>query len=358
MASQQRPGEITYYEELGVESTASPDEIRDAFRALARLLHPDQQTDPQLRETAERQMRKLNRIHAVLSDSGRRSAYDASLAAPRNAPIIVFSGSDGNLKKLLTRAGTAFAILFATFLLIWFMATSTNPEVRGQDPRTSAVPRSGENTYADAGDQISRLRDQLRSAETERDSALEQLGRLGADQGLKQTDKAEPVKARGARTGSFSELPVETALNEVPPPAGAAPLASAAITPDVPVKPAQFEGSWVYSKAPASASPGGNSQYPPEFIEVTLTAEKGALHGQYRSRYQVLDHAISPDVNFDFSGVPVGSALSCAWRGPGGARGRLTLKLLPASAVEIAWNATELGTQQWLVNGTATLTKK
>src|SRR5580700_11373174 len=121
MASRQRPGEITYYEELGVEDTASADEIRDAFRALARLLHPDQQTDPQLKEMAERQMRKLNRIHAVLSDANRRTAYDESLAAPRSAPIIVFSGSDGNLKKLLTRAATAFAILFGTFLLIWFM---------------------------------------------------------------------------------------------------------------------------------------------------------------------------------------------------------------------------------------------
>jgi len=56
MAASQRPGEITYYEELGVESAAPPDAIRDAFRALVRLLHPDQQTDPQLREMAERQM--------------------------------------------------------------------------------------------------------------------------------------------------------------------------------------------------------------------------------------------------------------------------------------------------------------
>jgi hypothetical protein len=90
-----------------------------------------------------------------------------------------------------------------------------------------------------------------------------------------------------------------------------------------------------------------------------VTEQNGALHGQYRSRYQVLDHAISPEVNFDFSGTPANaSALNCAWQGPGGARGRMTLKLLPAGTVEIAWNATELGSQQWLVNGTATLTRK
>src|SRR3954463_4611853 len=102
MSASQRPGEITYYEELGVENTASADDIRDAFRALVRLLHPDQQSDPQLKEMAELQMRKLNRIYSVLSDSSRRIAYDESLTSSRNAPIIVFSGSDGgNFKKHL-----------------------------------------------------------------------------------------------------------------------------------------------------------------------------------------------------------------------------------------------------------------
>jgi curved DNA-binding protein CbpA len=354
MSSPQRPGEITYYEELGVEDTASADEIRDAFRALARLLHPDQQTDPQLKEMAERQMRKLNRIHAVLSDANRRTAYDESLAAPRSAPIIVFSGSDGNLKKLLTRAATAFAILFGTFLLIWFMLTGNNNEVRGQEARGPSSSRQNDNTYSDAGEQISRLRDQLRVAEAERDSALEQLGRLGVKQNA--ASKTPLFKGVPAPSG---ELATATSMTELSSAAGPATTVDTIdATSGLVVKPAQFEGSWVYSRAAGSASPGGKSQYPPEFIEVTVTTQNGALHGQYRSRYQVLDHAISPDVNFDFTGVPVGSSLNCAWRGPGGARGRMTLKLLPSSVVEIAWNATELGTQQWLINGSATLTRK
>ena len=71
--------EITFYEELGVAPNASPEEIRDAFRLFVRLLHPDQQTDPQLKEIAEKEMRKLNRIHAVLSDPERRRRYDQRL---------------------------------------------------------------------------------------------------------------------------------------------------------------------------------------------------------------------------------------------------------------------------------------
>src|SRR5580704_12492670 len=194
MASPQRPGEITYYEELGVENSASADEIRDAFRALARLLHPDQQTDPQLKEMAERQMRKLNRIYSVLSDAARRTAYDESLNAPRNAPIIVFSGSDGALKKTLARAGAGAAIVFGTFLMIWFAVTNNSSEVRGQDTRGASSGRTGDNIDGEAGDQISRLREQLRAAETERNSALEQLGRLGR----KSTDQAAAGGARVA----------------------------------------------------------------------------------------------------------------------------------------------------------------
>lgn len=357
MAASQRPGEITYYEELGVESTASPDQIRDAFRALVRLLHPDQQTDPQLKEMAERQMRKLNRIYPVLSDFARRTAYDQSLNSSRNAPIIVFSGSDGTLKKLLARGGAVAAILFGTFLLIWFMVTSNNSEVRGQEARGASAGKPGANPD-DAGDQISRLRDQLRAAETERDSALEQLGRLGR----KQTDQASTRKVyvdRGAAPSAVANTAALTGLPSATVPASAPVTASSAPAAKEPtVAPAQFAGLWVFAKSSGSASPGGKSQYPPEFIEVTVTERNGALHGQYHSRYQVLDHAISPDVDFTFNGTPSGSALNCAWQGPGGASGRLIFRLLPASTVEVAWNATELGSQQWLVNGTATLTRK
>src|SRR5947209_16139162 len=70
---------MNFYDELGVASDASQDELREAFRALVRIIHPDHQTDPQLKEIAERQMRKLNRVYAVLSDPDKRRRYDASL---------------------------------------------------------------------------------------------------------------------------------------------------------------------------------------------------------------------------------------------------------------------------------------
>jgi curved DNA-binding protein CbpA len=335
MAASQRPGEITYYEALGVSSSASADEIRDAFRLLVRLLHPDQQSDLQLREAAELQMRKLNRIYAVLSDPARRAAYDESLDAPVNSPVVVFNHSDAARRKLILRGSAAGALTFGAFLLIWFMATSNNIEGRGQEARAST---SGEATGNDAGDQISRLREQLRSAETERDAALDQLGRPGAKPAL------------------LSKTP-KPAIPRISEAAAAFPVASVTASSEPAIPATEFAGMWVYSRA-GSASSASKSQYPPEFIEVTVTETNGSLHGQYHSRYQVLDHGSSPDVDFTFNGTPAGSALNCAWQGPGGAKGRMTLTLLPAKTVELAWNATELGSQQWFTNGTATLVRK
>ena len=342
MAARQRPGEITYYEELGVENDASADDIRDAFRTLARLLHPDQQTDAQLKDMAERQMRKLNRIYAVLSDPARRSAYDDSLESGRDAPIIVFSGSDIKLKKLLVRGGIAAGIIFSTLLVIWFVLDNNNSaEGRAQEARSALPGKPGDNVDGDATEQLAQLRAQVRTLETERNSALLQLDHLRQ----RQVDDAGSGRTDHA---AGRPLPAATALTELQSPAGQSqPGASAT----------DFTGQWVYAKA-GSASPGGNAEYRPDFIEVTVSQQNGALHGQYRSRYQVLDHAASPNVNFDFAGTPRGSALNCTWQGTDGAKGRMTLKLLQPSGAEIAWKATRPGSQLWLLSGTAILTRK
>jgi curved DNA-binding protein len=61
-----------YYKALGVARSASAAEIKQAFRKLARRHHPDVS---KLADASER-MVALNEAHAVLSDPGRRAAYD------------------------------------------------------------------------------------------------------------------------------------------------------------------------------------------------------------------------------------------------------------------------------------------
>lgn len=65
---------------------ASTEEIRAAYRALARRLHPDRMggASPTERALAERRMREINESWEVLQDPARRRAYDAErLASPR-----------------------------------------------------------------------------------------------------------------------------------------------------------------------------------------------------------------------------------------------------------------------------------
>ncbi len=61
-----------YYEILGVPRNASGDEIKAAFRKLARQYHPDVNKE----DGAEEQFKELNEAYGVLSDSEKRARYD------------------------------------------------------------------------------------------------------------------------------------------------------------------------------------------------------------------------------------------------------------------------------------------
>ncbi|HVF64751.1 MAG TPA: DnaJ C-terminal domain-containing protein [Casimicrobiaceae bacterium] len=62
-----------YYAALGVEKGATADEIKKAYRKLARRYHPDVSKEPD----AQERMRQVNEAYAVLSDAEKRKAYDS-----------------------------------------------------------------------------------------------------------------------------------------------------------------------------------------------------------------------------------------------------------------------------------------
>lgn len=61
-----------YYEILGVPRNASADDLKGAFRKLARQYHPDVNKA----HDAEERFKEINEAYAVLSDPEKRSAYD------------------------------------------------------------------------------------------------------------------------------------------------------------------------------------------------------------------------------------------------------------------------------------------
>jgi curved DNA-binding protein CbpA len=76
-----RQGRDNYYDLMGVHPSASPIEIRRAYREASKKYHPDTTTLPTT--TATTKFQALNEAYAVISNPDRRLAYDREIGYSR-----------------------------------------------------------------------------------------------------------------------------------------------------------------------------------------------------------------------------------------------------------------------------------
>jgi hypothetical protein len=312
---------MDYYEELGVHRVAQVEEIRRAWRNLARLLHPDQQQEEGLRLLAEKQMKRLNEICAVLTDPVERLRYDRSLAAlpPPRPPVR--PRPNWMLAAALAVIAIAAAVLY---------------------PGRTARHTASREPASVAGAVALSTPTPVRRHTTRRGDPPAPL----------------PRRQESASTKALV-VPVE------PPPEIQATIPDPPPSPDLPsaalAQPAQepapgIAGAWFY--APPKSSPETTLLYLPEFIEMFVSESAGAIHGRYRARYKVGDRPISGDVRFSFEGRRLDGPVVLVWTGSEGASGEIRLKLLADDTLQVDWHATEFGNSVGLASGAAILTRR
>jgi len=103
---------MDYYKVLGIESSASLDQIKDAYRKLAKKYHPDVNTTGSIHEPNAEKFRQIAEAYAVLSVSEYKMKYDTSYTKNEEA---VFSSSKSKVMEMnrKNRDKTGQASVFA-----------------------------------------------------------------------------------------------------------------------------------------------------------------------------------------------------------------------------------------------------
>jgi hypothetical protein len=107
---------MNYYEILGVESTATAEEIKEAYRNKAKEWHPDtlpRDANETEKKLAEEKFKELNHAYEILSDADEKRKYDAELINQRTDLInrIRDFSNNGKLSEAVEYAKRLYLLL-------------------------------------------------------------------------------------------------------------------------------------------------------------------------------------------------------------------------------------------------------
>lgn len=353
---------MNYYEELRIRRDAPAEEVRQAYRLLVRLMHPDSQPDARLRAMAECQMRRLNEIVAILVDPQQRRRYNESLTGlpgvPVSRPPRVEFAVGPMSGSLIVRGALRhwFWILLAMTVLgmgVWYVIARDSSAA---DLPPSQLPKAVQPVDAahanEPREAIQRLgRHRARSVVRGRSAFAVQT----EDQGAPAEPDPPPPPTCPRRAEAIAQptpLAATIAVGSAPEAlkSGTASMLASASEPS-------FAGNWLYSPLLSdTVSPG---IYPAVYVELVLVDERGHLTGDYRARYKIPDRAISPQVLFRVQGKsPKGKSVKLVWMSHDGAKGEVELLLRSPNLMNVTWWTTEFGPQTALSSGTALLIRQ
>jgi molecular chaperone DnaJ len=148
-------GKRDYYQVLEITRSASDDDVRRAYRRLARQYHPD--LNPS--QEAEERFKEINEAYEVLSDANRRAAYDRFGHAASGVPG-GFGGFAGGADPFGFGggAGSPFADIFETFFGGAATGQRARAPMRGADIQVGLTISFEEAVFGVAKDiEVSRL---------------------------------------------------------------------------------------------------------------------------------------------------------------------------------------------------------
>ncbi len=118
-----------YYKILGVEKNANDDDIKSAYRKLAKQYHPDVNKSPD----AEKKFKDISEAYEVLSDSTKRSNYDQYGSASGNPNDFFRGGGFGNYGSGNAGGFGGFEDIFSMFSNFGGNGSRAQAEVQGED---------------------------------------------------------------------------------------------------------------------------------------------------------------------------------------------------------------------------------